>query len=95
MNPRVHIFISMVFSFLFCIAAYDSSSCVVIVSVVSLANALVHVVSLETKLKTTPKALNEAEAAKASVDKVVKAAEAKAMKAEKALAEVSPEASQA
>jgi hypothetical protein len=89
MNPRVHIFISMVSPLLFCIAAYDSSFCVVTVSIVSLANALVCVASLEAKLKTTSKALKEADAAKASADKAVKVAEARAIKAKKALAEVS------
>jgi hypothetical protein len=73
----------------FCIAAYDSCFCVVIVFVVSLANALVRVSSLEAKLKTISKALKEADAAKASADKAVKAAEARAIKVEKALAEVS------
>jgi hypothetical protein len=89
MNPRVHIFISIVFPLLFHIPAYDSSFCVVIVSVVSLANALVCVASLEAKLKASSKALKEADAAKASADKATKAAEARAIKAEKALAEVS------
>jgi hypothetical protein len=65
----------------FCLATYDSSLCVVIVSVVSLDNALVCVASLETKLKTTSKALKEADAAKAYADKTIKAAEARAIKA--------------
>jgi hypothetical protein len=73
----------------FCIAAYDSCFCVVIIFVVSLANALVRVASLEAKLKTISKALKEVDAAKASPNKAVKAAEARAIKAEKALAEVS------
>jgi hypothetical protein len=63
----------------------------------SLANALVRVASLEAKLKTASKALNEAyekrakevSAAKVFADKVAKAAEARAVKAKKALAEVS------
>jgi biopolymer transport protein ExbB/TolQ len=89
MNPRVHIFISVVFPLLFCIAAYDSSFYVVIVSVVSLANALVRVASLEAKLKASSKALKEVHDAKASADNAAKAAEARAIKAKKALAEVS------
>jgi general stress protein CsbA len=88
-NPKVHIFISMVFPLLSFIAAYDSSFYVVTVSVVSLANALVCVASLEAKLKATSKALKETNAAKASADKTAKAAEARGIKAEKALAEVS------
>jgi hypothetical protein len=44
---------------------------------------------LEAKLKTTSKALKEADAAKASADKAVKAAEARAIKAENPLVEVS------
>jgi hypothetical protein len=84
MNPRVHIFISIVFPLLFRIAAYDTSFYVVIVSVVSLANALVRVASLEAKLKATSKALKEADAAKVSADKAAKAAEARSIKAKKA-----------
>jgi hypothetical protein len=45
--------------------------------------------SLEAELKTTSKALKDADAAKASAGKTAKAAEARAIKAEKALAEVS------
>jgi biopolymer transport protein ExbB/TolQ len=97
MNPWVHIFISMVFPLFYCIAAFDLSFCVVILSIVSLANALVRVASLEAKLKTTSKALKEANEkpakevsdAKVSTDKAAKATEARAIKAEKALAEVS------
>jgi biopolymer transport protein ExbB/TolQ len=97
MNPRVHIFISMVFPMSSCIAAFDSSFRVVILTIVSLANALVRVASLESKLKTTSKALKEADekhakevsAAKVSAEKAAKATEARAIKAEKALAEVS------
>jgi hypothetical protein len=44
--------------------------------------------SLEAKLKTTSKALMDANATRTSVDKVAKAAEARASKAEKALVEV-------
>jgi hypothetical protein len=44
--------------------------------------------SLEAKLKTTSKALKDADAARASADKATKAAEARASKAKKALAEV-------
>jgi Skp family chaperone for outer membrane proteins len=66
-------------------------------SIVCLANALARVTSLEAKLKTTSKALKEADekrakevsAAKVSADNAVKAAEARAIKAERALAEVS------
>jgi hypothetical protein len=47
------------------------------------------VASLEAKLKATSQALKEADAAKASADKVAKAAEARAIKAENSLAEVS------
>jgi hypothetical protein len=80
-----------------CIVAFDLIFCVVILSTVSLANALACVTSLEAKLKTTSKALKEADekrakevsAAKVSADKAVKAAEARAIKAEKALSEVS------
>jgi hypothetical protein len=97
MNPRVHIFISMVFPLCSCIAAFDSSFRVVILTIVSLANALVRVASLESKLKTTSKALKEADekhakevsAAKVSAEKAAKATEARAIKAKKALAEVS------
>jgi Skp family chaperone for outer membrane proteins len=46
------------------------------------------VASLEDKLKTTSKALKDADAARTSADKAAKAAEAKASKAEKALADV-------
>jgi hypothetical protein len=46
------------------------------------------VASLEAKLKITSKALNDANAAKTSVEKAAKAAEAWASKADKALAEV-------
>jgi hypothetical protein len=46
------------------------------------------VASLEAKLKTTPKALKDAYAARISTDKAAKAAEARASKAEKDLAEV-------
>jgi hypothetical protein len=97
MNPRVHIFVSMVFPLFSFIAAFDSSFYVVISFIISLANALARVASLEAKLKTTSKALKEADekrakelsAANVSADKVVKAAEARAIKAEKTLAEVS------
>jgi hypothetical protein len=74
---------------LFRIATNDSSFCVVIVSIVSLANALVCVASLEAKLKASSKALKKADAAKASADKAAKASEASAIKTKKALAEVS------
>jgi hypothetical protein len=47
------------------------------------------VASLEAKLKTTPKALKDADGAKASTVKAAKAAKARAIKTEKALAEVS------
>jgi hypothetical protein len=85
------------FSIVLLYCAFDSSFCVVILSIVSLANALVCVASLEPKLKTTSKALKEADekrakevsAANVSTDKEVKAAEARAIKAEKALAKVS------
>jgi hypothetical protein len=46
------------------------------------------VASLEAKLKATSQALKEADVAKASADKVAKAAEARAIKAENALVEV-------
>jgi hypothetical protein len=74
------------------IAAFDSSFYVVNLSIVSLANALVHVASLEAKLKTTSKALKEVDeklAKEVPADKAAKAAEARAIKAEKDLAEVS------
>jgi Flp pilus assembly protein TadB len=47
------------------------------------------VASLEAELKTTLKALKDADATKASAVKAAKAAEARAIKTEKALAEVS------
>jgi hypothetical protein len=47
------------------------------------------VASLEAEIKTTSKALKDADAAKTSAGKASKAAEAKAIKAEKALAQVS------
>jgi asparagine N-glycosylation enzyme membrane subunit Stt3 len=74
--------------FLLFAAFYNSRFFVVTVSVVSLANALVCVTSLEAKLKTTSQALKEADAAKVSSDKAAKAAEARAIKAENALAKV-------
>jgi hypothetical protein len=97
MNPKVPIFVSRVLTLYFCIVTFDLNFCVITLSTVSLANALARVTSLESKLKTTSKALKEADekcakevtAAKASADKAVKAAEARAIKAEKALAEVS------
>jgi hypothetical protein len=89
MNPKVPIFVSMVLILYSCIVTFDLNFCVITLSAVYLANALARVTSLETKLKTTSKALKEADAAKASADKAVKAAEARAIKAEKALAEVS------
>jgi hypothetical protein len=69
----------------------------VVLFIVSLANALARVTSLESKLKTTSKAFKEADekhakevsAAKVSADKAVKEAEARVIKAEKALVEVS------
>jgi hypothetical protein len=69
----------------------------VVLFIVSLANALARVTSLEAKLKTTSKAFKEADekrakevsVAKVSADKAVKEAEARAIKAEKALVEVS------
>jgi ABC-type protease/lipase transport system fused ATPase/permease subunit len=96
-NPRVHIFISLVFTLYPCLATLDLNFCAIILSTVSLANGLACVTSLEAKLKTTSKALQEADekrakevsAAKVSTDKAVKSAEARAIKAEKALAEVS------
>jgi hypothetical protein len=66
------------------ITLYDIS-----LSAVTLDNALVFVASLEAELKTTSKALKDADAAKASAIKATKAAEARAIKAEKVLAEVS------
>jgi Flp pilus assembly protein TadB len=69
-------------------AYYNSSFYVIAVSVVSLANAHVRVASLEAKLKATSQDLKEADAVKASADKAAKAAEAWAIKAENALAEV-------
>jgi ABC-type bacteriocin/lantibiotic exporter with double-glycine peptidase domain len=74
--------------FLLFAAFYNSRFFVVIVSVVSLANALVRVASLEAKLKTTSQALKEADATKVSTEKAAKAAEARAIKAENALTEV-------
>jgi hypothetical protein len=64
---------------------------------VTLANALNHATLLEAKRKTTTKALEEAEnkrakevaAAKLATDQTVKEAEARAIKAEETLAEVS------
>jgi predicted KAP-like P-loop ATPase len=98
MNPRVHIFVSMIFPLYPFLATFDFdlTSCVILF-VVSLANALVRVTSLEATLKTTSKALKEADekrvkevsTAKVSADKAVKEAEARAIKAEKSLAEVS------
>jgi hypothetical protein len=74
----------------FLFAASDNSSFyVVTISVVSLANALVCVASLEAKLKATSQALKEADAAKAFADKAAKEAEARAIKAKNALVEVS------
>jgi biopolymer transport protein ExbB/TolQ len=69
----------------------------VILFIVSLANALSRVSSLETKLKTTTKALKEADekhakevsAAKLSIDQAIKEVDTRAIKAKKALAEVS------
>jgi Skp family chaperone for outer membrane proteins len=69
-------------------AYYNSSFYVIAVSVVSLDNAHVRVASLEAKLKSTSQDLKEADAVKASADKAAKAAEAWAIKAENALAEV-------
>jgi aspartokinase len=71
------------------VASDNSSFYVVVVSVVSLANALVRVASLEAKLKATSQALKKADAAKADADKAAKATESRAIKAENALAEVS------
>jgi hypothetical protein len=89
MNPRVPIFVSIDLILYTCIVTFDLNFCVITLSVVSLANALARVTSLEAKLKTTYKALKEADAVNASVDKAVKAAEARDIKAEKALVEVS------
>jgi hypothetical protein len=90
-NPRVHIFVSMVFPLYSYIVTFDSTFYVVILSTVSLANALARVTSLEAKLKTTIKALKEADekcakevsATKFSADKAVKEAEASAIKPKK------------
>jgi biopolymer transport protein ExbB/TolQ len=87
----------MVFPLYSCIVTSDSIFYVIILSTVSLANALMRVTSLQAKLKTTSQDLKEAiekcakevYAAKFSNDKAVKAAEARAIKAKKALAEVS------
>jgi predicted Holliday junction resolvase-like endonuclease len=54
---------------------------------VALAMALARVAALETKLKTTTEALKDTNTAKVSAEKVAKAAETKAKKDEKALAE--------
>jgi hypothetical protein len=70
---------------------------------VSLANALNHASALEDKLKTTTKALEEADnkraeevaATKLATDQAVKEAEARAIKAKKSLAEVSQRQTQA
>jgi hypothetical protein len=58
--------------------------------VVALATALARVAALETDLKTTTKALKDANTAKVSAEKAAKATETKAKKAEKALAEANP-----
>jgi septal ring factor EnvC (AmiA/AmiB activator) len=89
MNPKVLSLVftaSHVFSFndfilltLFCITSLFSSP---------LTKALARVTYLEAKLKTTSKALKDANTAKASVERATKAVETKAKKAEKALAEV-------
>jgi hypothetical protein len=78
MNPRVHICAPFIFCcFLLFDDYYISSLYVVAVSVVSLANTLVHVASLEAKDKAASQALKEADAVKASADKAAKAVEAK------------------
>jgi hypothetical protein len=67
---------------------FDLTFCVILFAV-SLANALAHVISLESKLKTTSKALKEADenrakevsAVKVSADKAVKEVEPRAIKA--------------
>jgi Flp pilus assembly protein TadB len=56
--------------------------------VVALTKALARVASLEAELKTTSKALKDANTAKASAEKAAKAEETRAKKAEKALVEV-------
>jgi vacuolar-type H+-ATPase subunit H len=69
----------------------------IILFIVSLANALAQVTSVEAKLKTTAKALKEANekrakevsAAKVSAKKAVKEAEARATKSKKNLSRVS------
>jgi hypothetical protein len=93
-NPRVRIFVSVVFPLYSFLATLDFelTFCVVLFTV-SLANALARVTSLEAKLKTTSKALKEADekrakevsAAKVSTNKAVKEAEAGAIKAKKNL----------
>jgi hypothetical protein len=72
-----------------CIANFVLILYVISLSAVTLANPLARVASLEAELKTTSKALKDADAAKTSAGKAAKAAEAKAIKAEKALAQVS------
>jgi Flp pilus assembly protein TadB len=62
--------------------------CITSLFAVALTKALARMPSLEAKLKTTSKALKDANTAKASADKAAKAAETRAKKAEKALAEV-------
>jgi Skp family chaperone for outer membrane proteins len=89
MNPKVPSFASIVLIVYSCIATSVLNLYVITLSAVALANALARVAYLEAKLKTTSKALKEADAAKASADKAAKAAEARAIKAEKTLAEVS------
>jgi predicted nucleic acid-binding Zn-ribbon protein len=74
----------------------------IVLFIVSLANALARVTSLEAKLKTTTKALKEADekhakevyAAKVSAEKAVKEAEARATKAKKNLSRGFPKAKQ-
>jgi hypothetical protein len=99
MNPKVRMLVSIVSSLVLLSCYFLSLSLTfhVVVLKVSLANALACVTSLEAKLKTTSRALKEADekrakevtAIKVSADKAVKEAQARATKAEKALAEVS------
>jgi hypothetical protein len=98
MNPRVRIFVSVIFPLYSFLATFDFELTFrVVLFTVSLANALACVTLLEAKLKTTSKALKEADekrakevsTVKVSTDKAVREAEARAVKAKKALTEVS------
>jgi hypothetical protein len=84
MSPKVPYLASIVLILYSCIGTFILILYVISLSAVALANALACMASLEAEHRTNSKPLKDADAAKACAGKAAKAAEARAIKVEKA-----------